>query len=296
MPEAIDEATPKEAHSRTVFDGNEYELVFSDMFEIEGRTFWPGEFVSFFRFFFVYFLFSSLFIQRDQDLRTFSFGFSLPPTCINCVISESLHPLFFRVLVLRVLSAARGCVCTIDAIFYSSRSQRSDDAWSPRFFFSSLPPAYPFMTMTMLCSYVWSTRTSFECLRFPRIRVLIFVSSKTGGADDMIRPPLCFCSDLGSSLPRWVVCVLFYVFLFVFFVSCRFLFFTILAVHTLVSRASFFEFLPQIQYIPLSGGAGDGYMAAFFCVGLSAFFCSCRMRSCDFTLTWVLFVIDGAFK
>jgi len=44
MPEPIDEATPKDAHSRTGFDGNEYELVFSDEFEVEGRTFWPGKF------------------------------------------------------------------------------------------------------------------------------------------------------------------------------------------------------------------------------------------------------------
>ncbi|KIM38469.1 glycoside hydrolase family 16 protein [Hebeloma cylindrosporum] len=43
MPEPIDEATPKEARSRTGFDGNEYELVFSDEFEVEGRTFWPGD-------------------------------------------------------------------------------------------------------------------------------------------------------------------------------------------------------------------------------------------------------------
>ena len=34
MPQPIDEATPKEAHSRTGFDGNEYELVFSDEFEV----------------------------------------------------------------------------------------------------------------------------------------------------------------------------------------------------------------------------------------------------------------------
>lgn len=61
MPEPIDEATPKDAHSRTGFDGNEYELVFSDEFEIEGRTFWPGEFVScyFIPFFFFFFLRSS---------------------------------------------------------------------------------------------------------------------------------------------------------------------------------------------------------------------------------------------
>ena len=50
MPEPIDEATPKEALTRTGFDGNEYELVFSDEFEVDGRTFWPGEFVCFISF------------------------------------------------------------------------------------------------------------------------------------------------------------------------------------------------------------------------------------------------------
>jgi len=50
MPEPIDEAMPKKAHSGTGFDGNEYDLVlvFSDMFEVEERTFWPSEFVHFF--------------------------------------------------------------------------------------------------------------------------------------------------------------------------------------------------------------------------------------------------------
>jgi len=61
MPEPIDEATPKDARTRTGFDGNEYELVFSDEFEVEGRTFWPGEFftiiISFsFHFFLVFFV------------------------------------------------------------------------------------------------------------------------------------------------------------------------------------------------------------------------------------------------
>jgi hypothetical protein len=37
MAEPIGEATPKEAHSCTGFDGNEHELVFSDEFEVEGR-------------------------------------------------------------------------------------------------------------------------------------------------------------------------------------------------------------------------------------------------------------------
>ena len=39
MPKPIDEATPTEAHIYTGF-----ELVFSDEFEVEGKTFWPGEF------------------------------------------------------------------------------------------------------------------------------------------------------------------------------------------------------------------------------------------------------------
>ena len=61
MPEPIDEATPKDARTRTGFDGNEYELVFSDEFEVEGRTFWPGEFFTiiislFFLVFFVHFI------------------------------------------------------------------------------------------------------------------------------------------------------------------------------------------------------------------------------------------------
>lgn len=46
MPEPIDEATPKEACTCTGSDGNEYELIFSDEFEVDGRTFWPGEFLS----------------------------------------------------------------------------------------------------------------------------------------------------------------------------------------------------------------------------------------------------------
>jgi hypothetical protein len=39
MPEPIDKATPEEAHSRTGIDGIEYELVFSDEFEVDRRTF-----------------------------------------------------------------------------------------------------------------------------------------------------------------------------------------------------------------------------------------------------------------
>ena len=42
MPELIDPATPDDAKSRKGFDGEDYELVFSDEFEVEGRSFYPG--------------------------------------------------------------------------------------------------------------------------------------------------------------------------------------------------------------------------------------------------------------
>ena len=38
----IDPDTPQEALTRTGFDGKEYELVFSDEFNEEGRQFYPG--------------------------------------------------------------------------------------------------------------------------------------------------------------------------------------------------------------------------------------------------------------
>jgi hypothetical protein len=43
LPDRIDRDTPKEAQSRVGFDGNEYELVFSDEFNQDGRTFYPGD-------------------------------------------------------------------------------------------------------------------------------------------------------------------------------------------------------------------------------------------------------------
>ena len=43
MPELIDVATPDSAKTRTGFDGQEYDLVFSDEFEVDGRTFYPGD-------------------------------------------------------------------------------------------------------------------------------------------------------------------------------------------------------------------------------------------------------------
>ncbi|KAK1223209.1 hypothetical protein PQX77_013908 [Marasmius sp. AFHP31] len=41
--ELVDPDTPESAKTRKGFDGQEYELVFSDEFELPGRTFWPGD-------------------------------------------------------------------------------------------------------------------------------------------------------------------------------------------------------------------------------------------------------------
>ncbi|GAA5887531.1 hypothetical protein JCM16303_004234 [Sporobolomyces ruberrimus] len=43
LPGLIDKDTPQSAYTRTGFDGETYNLVFSDEFEQEGRTFWPGD-------------------------------------------------------------------------------------------------------------------------------------------------------------------------------------------------------------------------------------------------------------
>jgi hypothetical protein len=43
MPGLIDTDTPSSAYSRTGSDGKTYNLVFSDEFNIDGRTFWPGD-------------------------------------------------------------------------------------------------------------------------------------------------------------------------------------------------------------------------------------------------------------
>ena len=43
LPSLVDADTPTEAKTRTGFDGNTYTLVFSDEFNKEGRTFWPGD-------------------------------------------------------------------------------------------------------------------------------------------------------------------------------------------------------------------------------------------------------------
>jgi hypothetical protein len=42
MPELIDTDTPSSAMTRTGFDGEEYDLVFSDEFNVDGRSFYPG--------------------------------------------------------------------------------------------------------------------------------------------------------------------------------------------------------------------------------------------------------------
>ncbi|PPQ82167.1 hypothetical protein CVT24_012639 [Panaeolus cyanescens] len=61
MPELIDSETPQAARSRRGFDGMEYELVFSDEFNTDGRTFYPGEYgeergvMSFLHFFSLFF-------------------------------------------------------------------------------------------------------------------------------------------------------------------------------------------------------------------------------------------------
>lgn len=43
LPTLIDKDTPAAALTRTGFDGRKYVLMFSDEFETEGRTFWPGD-------------------------------------------------------------------------------------------------------------------------------------------------------------------------------------------------------------------------------------------------------------
>ena len=130
--------------------------------------------------------------------------------------------------VLRVLSAARGCVPAIDAILFYSRSQRGDDAAVISFLI---------ILVTHISSYddddddalvVSPTRTPCEFSSLPRIRVPIFVPSNVGGAGNMIWRPLCVYSDLDSS-PPWVMsyppfCVMsFEFFLFIFFVLFHFL-------------------------------------------------------------------------
>lgn len=42
-PTLVDAATPSDALTRTGFDGSSYTLVFSDEFEEDGRTFYPGD-------------------------------------------------------------------------------------------------------------------------------------------------------------------------------------------------------------------------------------------------------------
>lgn len=43
LPSMVDNDTPTSVYTRTGYDGEEYELVFSDEFNTDGRTFWPGD-------------------------------------------------------------------------------------------------------------------------------------------------------------------------------------------------------------------------------------------------------------
>jgi hypothetical protein len=43
LPRLIDPDTPDEVYTRTGHDGHKYNLVFSDEFNRDGRTFWPGD-------------------------------------------------------------------------------------------------------------------------------------------------------------------------------------------------------------------------------------------------------------
>jgi beta-glucanase (GH16 family) len=43
MPDLIDQDTPQDVRTRTGFDGHQYNLVFSDEFNVDGRTFYPGD-------------------------------------------------------------------------------------------------------------------------------------------------------------------------------------------------------------------------------------------------------------
>ena len=43
LPQLIDSDTPDDVKTRTGFDGEQWDLVFSDEFNVEGRTFYPGD-------------------------------------------------------------------------------------------------------------------------------------------------------------------------------------------------------------------------------------------------------------
>jgi hypothetical protein len=43
IPQLIDSDTPSSAFTRVGNDGKKYNLVFSDEFEVEGRSFYPGD-------------------------------------------------------------------------------------------------------------------------------------------------------------------------------------------------------------------------------------------------------------
>jgi len=115
MPELIGEAMLKKARSGTGFPGNEHELVFSDESEVEGKTFWPGELLSYFislssfrcvfPFIFVLVCYYSTCPQPPYSPTTTTsvmFSHSHPHVPIASSWVESC-PSFFRVRVFRAL-------------------------------------------------------------------------------------------------------------------------------------------------------------------------------------------------
>jgi hypothetical protein len=215
-------------------------------------------FLSFFRFLRFFLPFLSVFIfvrrhdhsKRPRPVYRFLCVFALPSTYINCVISESLHPLFFRVRVLRGLSAARSCVPAIDAILFYFRSQRDDDSAVISFFI-------------ILATYIFSYDDDDP--------LVVYV----GGADDMIRRPLCVCLDLDSSPPT-LGCILCAVLClsksFFSFSSFGLVLFCFVFFCSLPSWPSTLWFRVRVfsssslryRYIPLTGGVGGGEVAAVF--------------------------------
>lgn len=47
MPDLVDVDTPQSARTRIGTDGQQYDLVFSDEFNTDGRTFYPGSLIPF---------------------------------------------------------------------------------------------------------------------------------------------------------------------------------------------------------------------------------------------------------
>ena len=125
--------------------------MFSDGFEVEGRTFWPGEFFSSFPFllFSLRFLFNFVFVRRHDHSTRPGPAYRLLCVFAHVSITSSPNlcaPFLSRASVFRRRSCDRSTIDAIFIIFVLSAvmMQRSFR------FLSSWPPAYPLMTMTML--------------------------------------------------------------------------------------------------------------------------------------------------